>query len=165
MGACLSAAEQLMKYPVINGLSYRIHARHTDNTVVLDCEGQRSDEGTEIVVWQNNGQPNQIWTVEQFDDDWFAFHPKHAPHMSLRCPNNRGEPCHLAPNDAQNQWNQRWTFKATDGGFWTVCNGVEMNGFKGHFEIKGGGRENNTRLVAENEGQEPHRQFAFEIVS
>jgi len=138
---------------VEHGCVYEIEPRHAEGRR-LDCNGQGRDNGTEIQIWDSNGQNNQRWRANDCGG-YFHFRPMHAEEKALDNP-NPGEQCHLWDAD-QNNDNQKWRVEPAGDGFHYLikhCSGHVM-------DISGQDSNNGGKCITWDRNDQPNQQYRF----
>jgi hypothetical protein len=121
-----------------SGIIYHIVPRHAPNKVI-GCANRGVKSGTQLVLWEDDGDANQHWKAVERGGELWSFHPMHAPGQLLDGHNGYNlRPCHIwDPADPDNP-NQKWILEPVDsyhfifhkeaGGVLEVANGAADNG-------------------------------------
>lgn len=140
-----------------HGGVYQIISRNAPDKV-LGCAGGGGDNGTQLVLWDQDGTPNQSWRASTWGNGYWSFNPLHAENKSLDTNNGCGQTCHLWDRGDMNNMNQNFRLEPTDSGYFMM---LRQND-NAALDVAGFRNDNGATLHAwADQTRAPNQQWAF----
>jgi hypothetical protein len=140
--------------PIVGGV-YEIIPRHAEH-LRADCQGAGKQNGTKVLLWSENGGPNQKWQAHEGRDGKLSFRPMHSPGLSL----DGGVGGQQLTIQQCGEDKALWSVTPTDGAWFTVQNA----GSKTVLDVAEGNTKQGGTLVTWELHGGYNQQFRFSRV-
>ena len=104
----------------INNGTYTIYSMLDENKT-LDVSGAKTDNGTNIQLWENNGNNAQKWEIEYLNNGYYKFISKLDSSKCLDIKNNEYyNTTNIQLYDCNNSESQQFSIKDLNNGYFTI---------------------------------------------
>lgn len=139
-------------------IKYRIVNRHSGKCI--DIEGRNTENGANILQWQNNGGDNQLWMLEQNDDGSFII----SNVLSNKALDVDGWSVENGGNihvwEYGNQDNQKWWLTNVGEGYYSIISRFNNKS----LDVDGWSTENGGEIHQWDYYEQANQQWKFEAV-